>query len=301
MARWLPAALTAAAFVGLALGACSSEPGDDTGAAGGGAGSTYGASECGVCVKEACADAIVGCQSDPECVGYLECLYACPLGADGNVALECEAACPVGSSTSALQAKAALTTCRELGDGAACAACNVPMNGPQHPVLSQDCEPATDPSMCLACSKSHCCESRWGCYDPVPSFPEACSFADCVIACLDAGSTGCEAACSTMFPIAVLEAYAAQTVCMLHHCDGETPNCSGDGREPCQECLYVTCGDAFAAFATTVDGFLLFSCIQDCPVDDTACDEVCYDTYPAAMPAYYEVANCVAALCSEDC
>jgi hypothetical protein len=298
--KWLGGTLMVAAWLLLGPGACSSETEETaSGGAGGAPAATYGASECGVCVKGACSEAIVGCQSDPECVGYLECLYGCGVGEDGNVEAECEAACPAGTSTAAQQAKAALTTCRELGAGADCPACNVASTtGPQHPLLNQQCEPV-EGAGCLPCSLSHCCETRPGCPDPVPNNPEVCTFTDCMIACVD--TPGCAASCAEMFPESVVVDYAEQNACLFYWCAAETTDCSGVGRDACASCLYVTCGDAFTAYVSTYEGFLLWTCITDCPLNDTACDQVCYDTYPEAMDAYHAVGDCLATLCQDVC
>jgi hypothetical protein len=55
---------------------------------------TYGDSECGTCVQEACSGVLDQCAAEPSCSVFLSCLYACPVGPKGDADPACEAACP---------------------------------------------------------------------------------------------------------------------------------------------------------------------------------------------------------------
>jgi hypothetical protein len=207
----------------------------------------------------------------------------------------------VGTSTAALQAKAALDVCRQQGAGADCAACNVPMTGPAHPLLNQECSPATDPDPCRACSLSHCCESRIPCTGDPPTNPDCLPFIDCMIACYDAGDAMCEQTCADMFPQSAVEDFAEQRACMLYHCAAEQDMCDASARTECEVCYHITCGDPYTDLVSTSEGFLLEACVSQCPVGDEACDQGCLAAHPDAVDEYYAVAECLVALCGDKC
>lgn len=291
-------------LAGLLSAACSSEE-DGTGGgattaatgSGGAPAATWGASECGTCVHEACAAAFQACLSDPECPAYAECLDACPMGADGNVDPTCQAACPRGTGTESLRAAAAIDACRDPGAGADCVACGIPGRTclPDIPELNQTCtEPSVETNPCFICQDENCCQTIATC----DANPECVAFKQCLRDNAEANDP--YNLCGAQHPDGVQDA-AAGITCATYHCAIDTNGCDPDERDPCLDCLFCDCAKEWAELERTAEGFLLVGCVGACPVGDTACDQACFDAHPSAQQGYLALGECLFAACDEDC
>ncbi|MFO0547111.1 MAG: hypothetical protein U0271_01920 [Polyangiaceae bacterium] len=283
--------------VGVALGACGDDtteppPSDPV----------YGTTDCGTCVKTACSAEFTDCQSDPGCASYLECLLACPVTADGDATTECDAGCVADDSTESLKARSAITACRFEGRGAEdCADCNIP-TGNTNPTLNQQCEPRPNaPNPCRQCSWDRCCDTWDACYaDGVD--PECNTLTDCAIACQIYPLEPCLADCFEAHPTAV-DPFLSQLVCGLSLCANDQPNCDASLRDDCDDCMYDTCGDSFVAMFGSHDGFLLFTCAEDCGAagQGIECTLDCVAAHPDGEEAFYVWTDCVNYHCASSC
>src|SRR5688572_29685277 len=71
-------------------GSCGSETASGAGGEGPGI-QRFGDSACGSCVSEQCATSYQGCDADPGCTTFLQCLLDCPVAPDGYVDEACAA------------------------------------------------------------------------------------------------------------------------------------------------------------------------------------------------------------------
>jgi hypothetical protein len=308
-----PHALTRAVFgwaaaLALTLGAwaCGSEEPSGTAATGttsgsggsGGSDASFKASDCGVCVHEACVAAFDACNADPECPAFVACLDACPLVASGDADPACVDACPTGSGTESKQAVAAINACREHGPGAACAACGVDPDPPHTcPVLNQTCpDPSMETNPCFKCEDEKCCET----YAASKANAESGALRQCLVDCYAANGDACEKTCVAQHPDGA-DDFGAVYGCMLVNCAADTTMCDPIERDACQTCLYDTCGDAQACFFAAPGGYALYGCIVACPIDDKACDQLCYDAYPEAFERFADLASCIDVACKGKC
>jgi hypothetical protein len=250
-------------------------------------------------VHDACTAAFQGCSADPECPAYVECLDACPVGADGDAEPACEAACPRGTGTESLRAAAAIDACRDPGAGADCVACGVPdrTGVPPIPELNQTCtEPSIETNPCFVCQDEKCCETIAACN----ANPDCVAYKDCLRSFVGDGDPF--NACAVDHPGGV-EGFAKGSVCGIYHCatDTEIGVCDPADRDPCLTCAYFECTEEWAALESTAEGFLLGWCVAFCPAGDTACDQACLDAHPSAVEAYIAFGECTFAACGEEC
>lgn len=298
--------LVSSLMVSLLLAGCSSDEdgtgGGTSGAGGsGGAGGaeddSYGSSICGQCVRDACTAEINGCLADPECPAYLECLDACPLAETGDADPTCADACPRGTGTESQRAAAALDACRDPGPGAACEACGVPdrTGVPAFPELNQTgCPASTEDNGCFICQDEQCCQTQ----DACSANADCQAYKDCFRA-PDAGDNAFYD-CGLLHPEGVA-LFAPAYVCAEYHCAVGMENCDKSKRDACFTCLYDVCGTEWAALNRTHDGFMLSWCIGGCAVGDDACDQACFDMYPAAAGAALALGECLLAGCTGIC
>lgn len=291
--RW-PGWLAGLSTVGLIMGACSDdgEPGGD-GGAGASAADTFGASECGQCVHDACAAVIAACGGDPECAAYVSCLDGCGLNADGNVDEACEQACPRGSGTTAQQAIDELTICRNTGPGASCSACVATGTGGGPGILNQSCPGSDDPNPCYECEDEHCCET-YAAYEVVP---EAVAYKECLLDCLNGGNQGCELQCFEQHPDGLTQ-WAPRHACLMVYCTTED-TCGEIPLSSCEICVNDHCAESFVALLADPAGYLLWACTADCA--DAACWDTCEATYPSAAPRLESFSACAINQCNAEC
>jgi hypothetical protein len=254
------AAILVSATAAISTGCGGDSPKNSSGSGEGGAGgsSNYGTSECGVCVKDACSTAIDACNADPECPGFLACLFDCPVGDDGNADLDCAAACPTGSTSESKKASAEVGACRIFGDGKACKGCGIPEH-PDYttPELNQKCGPPDSDDPCVACNQQHCCELR----DACQSDGTCDEFIDCFVACFDGGGTNaaCDTECGKQLGDEKLGKWAAFFACSNVFCapELESNSCDVTERDACSRCFYETCGDPYFGLIGTASGYAL--------------------------------------------
>jgi len=301
--RWL----VGAAGIGLAglvslTGACSKKS-TSSGSGGGGkpAAMTFQTTDCGKCAQTSCTQAFSACQSDPTCATYLDCLFKCPVDAQGNADPMCDAACvPAQSSTESDKARSAVTGCRFYGAGASCPTCGIP-NTPQSGNLNQVCTPRPNPpTACRACYWQKCCHTWDACFDG--SNPDCDALTTCAQACTTAPLEPCMKACFDAHPNSVPTLLAQQS-CALSNCSSDQPNCDASTRDACETCSFVTCGDPFVSLLSTGPGFLLFVCTEDCGKAGMgpSCTEACVQAHSEAQDAFFLWAECVTDRCGSTC
>jgi hypothetical protein len=293
-------ARTVAWLVPFAAGLAACDADSTTGGGDGGAGGsapieTYAASECGTCALEACTEAVEACSTDPGCTNYLECLLGCPLGPSGNADPECDAACAadVSSESSALRER--LNGCRFEGAGVDCAPCGLSL-APSDTRLTQECEPRPDaPTACRQCHWDNCCDTWDACFADGVN-PDCDALATCIQTCGDVED--CITECFDQHPNSI-QTLLDQVGCGLSQCAIDQENCDQSLRNDCEACAFETCGDSFIALMTTPAGFLLFTCQDNCPKDETNLDCViaCGEKYPEAEGASFAWAECLGYWC----
>jgi hypothetical protein len=270
----------------LALAACPDTTAlpDGSGGQGGAGGAatviTWAASDCGICVEQACAGQVTNCAAEPECAARLECLRACPIGENGDADLACEAACPMPTAAGAANAVTALDGCRLMGDGANCEACGHAPTG--HPILDQTCAPPTAPGDCDACEEEFCCETR--CLDLCQDY----------IGCMQGcnGETTCQDGCAASHPDGVTE-FGRWLACQLPHCRDV---CTSLIPGPCLDCGIEQCPNPFADCFANASCFLRFFCGTQC--DTVACYDACDAQYPEAGALMGALLLCVSDECT---
>ena len=216
-------------WVGLVLAAglasaCESEE-SNGGGTGGGTASTFDASDCGLCVTQACTAEADACAGDPGCAAYLACLYECPLDVLGN------ATCPTPDSSAAVDLVSDYTYCRLDGAGATCAPCGFAS------VFGQQCGPSPETNPCWKCEEEKCCDTMAGCKDD----PGCDEIAPCIQAC-PPGDGACEDQC-ILDHAAVMPLFGARLTCIWGQCPSE---CAGGPLDPCVACVIDQCSNSHA-------------------------------------------------------
>lgn len=287
------AAALASGLVMLAGAACDEDGGGD-GGLGGATAPTFGSSDCGVCVHDACASEVAACGADPECAAYVTCVDGCPIAADGNVDPGCEQGCPRGSGTAAADAIRLLTICRTTGPGALCQGCGQGGAGGGSGILNQQCDPSNDPNPCAQCELSHCCET----HATYLESPEAQAYLACVQECLDVTPTSdCYFECYEQHPEGI-EAFAPRLACTMIYC--HAPDACGVATDPCMDCVTANCAEPWVALYSDPAGFLLFECTVPCG-EDPACYDACLAQYPSARPMWEAWTACFTSSCPAEC
>lgn len=274
------------------------------GGQGGSAAATFGTSECGICVDDACAAERGSCEADPSCAGYLSCLAECPVASSGNVDAPCAAACPPAQGATGQDAQAAYDTCRTAGAGALCAACgDVPDGGAggmggaaacEPPaVLTQECPDVSLSNPCMECMSERCCDS----VDAVMNGGPATDLQECWYAC-DSGDAECAAACYEAHPDGLL-GFGGWQACFVTQCYPEGPCDAGN---PCNTCQYANCGCELARCYTNPECFLIAKgCMPVCGPLDTACLDACIASHPDGAEDYDRFAVCSVQTCIDQC
>ena len=302
----------AAAF---AVGGCTSYPAVETDAstpdsAVADAGvSAFGASVCGTCIEQGCAPALSSCGDEPDCVAYLQCLFACPVAKTGNVDPACAAGCPTGSTSAALQAENAVAACRTSGAGAVCAGCGGIDGGAAFAILNERCPDASVGTACNKYFDSHCCKPLDDCNsssdcDAILSCYESCPADDLL---LDAGPDAgffpsCAEACIGQH-VAGRVAFAALYFCVNEL--GSLATVCGGGPDPCTSCVNANCAQELLDLNEAPGGIGLFDCVTSCGTDagpiDVAtqvCQEDCQAEYPGASDALEVFLSCNVNTCA---
>jgi hypothetical protein len=268
------------------------------GGAGGSVDAGFGSSGCGQCVKEACAGVISECDSDPGCSAYLQCVYACPVAADGNVDPVCAVKCPKGSGSATEEAISNLTECRLSGPGASsCEACGIPetVATDGNPILNQMCAASADPNPCFKCEDENCCDTYKACAED----PECQAFKDCLKVCFETGKDTCTFDCYMDHPEGVTH-FAPRLTCLLTFCAEKTA-CNNEEIDPCIKCSNVSCAEEFADYNGDPMGYLFGECISLCPTADKACHDACADSYPSAAILVEPYSACMSKNCGAEC
>ncbi len=294
MARnlFLVATLTLGSLILASACGDDAESSSKGGGGSGGSGEAYGASPCGLCVKDACAAEIDACSADPGCAQYLTCLYACPLDATGNADPACADACGVPDSSTAQAARSAVEACRAYGAGALdCPACGI--SGNTHPLLNQDCPASQEVNACFKCEDEHCCETYAAC----KSDPECDALVTCIQACPDATYDACKADCEAAHPAGVA-GFGARLGCLMVLC---VEPCAGVPPTPCAECVNTRCGDEFITCWSNPECYHLFDCTTPCSPDDQPCFDACFAAHPAGVQDFNNYALCSTQACSAEC
>lgn len=268
---------------GQAASASSSGSGGGGGAGGGGP-STYGSSACGMCVEQtACLTTLNTCASDPGCGAYLDCLDACPLGANGDADVACEKACPPVSGSAGKAAHEAFVNCRLSGPGAnTCAPCGqIPAF--TDPDLLQTCPSSTDPNACYKCEDEHCCDVYQACMNE----PDCGALKLCIQAC---GDVPCEDKCYQDHPAGVVP-YGHRIACLFHFCF-DSDACGKTALTPCVKCQNLHCADETAACQHDLQCQLLDDCQVQCKAADEACFTACDTKFPTSLALHKSVLAC---------
>lgn len=275
-----------AVVVALMQPACSSsDAGGDTGG-GPDAAASFASSECGACVVAACQLEIDDCQKDPSCTAHLECLRACPVGANGNASDDCEAQCPIPISSEGKTALAPLSTCRTEGGGSKCSAC-----GGAAVTLGGNCAPSTQTDGCKKCIEERCCINRSAC----DADPDCAAIGPCFNAC-PLGDSACESQCLAQHESG-LPLFAHVLSCAYLECPGATecgpiPMCVTCGAEKCLNTL-IACD-------SSVDCWLVRECVGKCS-GGLGCFEDCWAKHPGGKKAHWDAMACTLASCDKTC
>ncbi len=276
-------------WVGLVLAAglasaCESEE-SNGGGTGGGTASTFDASDCGLCVTQACTAEADACAGDPGCAAYLACLYECPLDVLGNADESCEATCPTPDSSAAVDLVSDYTYCRLDGAGATCAPCGFAS------VFGQQCGPSPETNPCWKCEEEKCCDTMAGCKDD----PGCDEIAPCIQAC-PPGDGACEDQC-ILDHAAVMPLFGARLTCIWGQCPSE---CAGGPLDPCVACVIDQCSNSHVACHANAECYVLEGCVGDCDGDE-ACIDTCLATYPNGVPEFNLFSICAVQKCSTSC
>lgn len=160
----------------------------------------FGDETCGVCVVQACCDALAACQSEPDCARTFTCIAACAAGDDA-----CRRGCRADYPTGFGDALAGVLACQ----ASACSpACDLPCGGYVYP-----------DEACAAC-EPQCCDQATAC----ASDAECLALAFCARSCeTDADPNGCKTACKAAH-LAGGDAASAHGRCLTEAC----PSACGD-------------------------------------------------------------------------
>lgn len=285
-----------AAVAASVLVASCGGPTDTSGSGGAGgtttAALTFGTGECGICVEtKSCVAQLQACAADPSCAAYLECLDACPLGADGDADVACEQACPEVTGSAGQTAHQDFLKCRTSGDGAACVACGK-IDAPKSPVFQQTCPPDPPPedvgNKCYVCEDIHCCDTYAACHDD----PECKALGDCVKACAD---IPCEDACYEAHPTGFSK-WGDRVGCVLHFC-ADDDACGDVPLDPCVACDNLHCADEDLACREDIECTLLRDCQTPCDPTDDACRAACEQDHPDGVAPFTAWADCAVENC----
>ncbi|HXK19154.1 MAG TPA: hypothetical protein VNG33_15180 [Polyangiaceae bacterium] len=285
---------TPAASGGSAAGAADVAGSDAGGADPGPKPAGFADGACFACFAPACENESSDCQGDAECAAFWECLLACPEGADGNVDASCVAACPQASSTLGTQAVDALEACRTDAEQN-CTACGFAPPDPgtmpkfHDPLLTDQCEPMTDPDACHSCVLNSCCESRVQCRE---NNPDCSQFVDCWSACNEPNDAVCVQRCDQQFPAGYAD-FIAYKACVDVRCSDA---CSRNT----PACLLASCADEYAACAAVEPCARIEDCMALCPDGEEAqCGAACVEKFSQGKPELDALAVCVGEACKD--
>jgi hypothetical protein len=242
-------------------------------------------------VSEQCAIAYDGCDADPGCTAYLQCLLDCPVAADGYVDGACAGACPIADSSATRKAVNNVVFCLERGDGAdACVECDNQQAA--DPDLHQTCSASAETDPCWKCEDENCCDTYQRCEDNA----ECDALVTCVQACPEADDA-CFTACYTAHPDGLAD-WGARIGCITVLCLDE---CVDGTPDPCSQCIAAHCADEHMACNKQPDCFMFSDCVATCTGTPVECVEGCLDTYPAAEENGIALGSCGNVECPVEC
>jgi len=255
---------------------------------------SFGGSACRACLGEACASAISGCLAEPGCADRIDCLDACPPASDGSVDRACAEGCPSPGGTAETSAVSALDGCWAQAACTACGQAAMPAEpmppAITTPLFSQQCTSQENESACTECELNRCCDSRATCEnDPACVAYFSCvqqcpgSLPECVAACDEQGLTG-------------YAVFAARVACITGRC---TEQCTGEPVNPCQACIFGTCGDSYARCESSEVCSRLSLCVAEC--QDSECLSNCQARYPLGVSDLEAELQCQLQYCGNLC
>lgn len=260
----------------------------------------YAASECGACVSSACKPPLRECGADSACARYLFCLGRCPLGPGGDADTGCAARCAQGVPASSQMLLLAVSQCRALGPGAACAPCGLEGPGAIGAALfNQRCEASLETRPCQRCYQESCCESRAACLQGscsklvdcidqrCPKDPNNPSYLPCIATCRRENREG-RADYGRFNLCAQVRCWAA-SACDL-------------GPNPCQQCAARLCSNLLVRAFTEEICLDVNFCEYGCMPGDTACLQRCAQaTAQCLSQVYAPLALCEQSQCPGEC
>jgi hypothetical protein len=295
-------AVVAASFPG-----CSSsdtgDPSTSTSGSGGAAASStgqggttalFGTSACATCAQARCLTEVDTCGADEGCSAYLDCLFACPLDAEGqSVDLGCAGACPPGDTAASQAASSGLFSCFTAGAATQCLECGG-KGTDENGVPIETCPPSSDANPCFVCEDERCCVEFEACLNG-----PCLDFANCVIECsASSGLLGaCMAQCGDENPEG-RDLRARLDACIAYQCAG----CGND--DPCGKCLDETCRFETYELYSAPLGVELYYCVVDCfNAGGTAaeCADTCYEGYPSQRALFDVYVQCISGSCGVEC
>lgn len=272
-------------------GAAGSGGASTGGSAGADAGAGWAVSACGVCVESTCATEVTQCEAEPSCANFIGCLEACPVGANGDADPTCEAACPVPTEGAGQTAVQSFLTCRAQSNCAPCGGGNSDA-GSKHPILSQQCSPATTLG-CAKCEDENCCDTYAACAGDA----DCQAIKNCLKACTDPVSQ-CFADCFAANPGGngkqlTLDRFACIDVLCAVPCSEITL--------PCDFCFREKCANTLAACDVDESCYLGTLCISECGGNQT-CVQGCVAQVPGpSVDILNAFLNCSINECDAEC
>lgn len=302
MSRWV---VVLACVIGAGIAGCSS------GKSGGGlsqakdagpeadAGSNWGVSACATCIDASCSSEIQECSNDPSCSAHLDCLRACPVGANGDVDPTCEASCPAASGSVGQAAIQALDDCRHTGAGASCTACGGKPDGGDaggdagcsRPILCQQCAGSDLSNACYKCEHEKCCDTYAACHNNATCI----AYITCIQNCTS-GYDKCVSICDAQVPDGGYHDFQAKMACVTARCLAE---CGGSSQQ-CQQCTNAHCMNEFLDCQLNDACSHATACLGTC-AGSQQCYDSCVAKYPGDEPVLDTFLTCLKANCTNDC
>ncbi len=290
----------------------------------------YYQSDCGICVKAACADVFRECDATKDCRAYLDCLESCPVDkATGDVEAACVAKCPVADRPETILATRRVAQCRTEGVGLACTSCGTSVDAgggadaiatladadananadapsptsdadaarPKNPIVDQVCAPSTASETCQSCEETSCCDTRAACV----ASADCQAVSSCASACAtDPAPDTCEAVCFENAPAPAVALHLARFTCLQLYC--ADPTACGTAPVPaCTACALSHCQNEFANCYGDRACRKVAACANKCNAEATCVDTCLAGAPDAVRQAFVDYNVCGQLSCPAEC